>query len=232
MSRRRRVPNDRVERRPYGQIAQLIVRYGPGDGPRAFGTGFFIGERCVATAAHVLMPLDGRRAENVTVTPARQGGWAPKGHYVSGSWTVHTRWERRASGLAAHDFGCIFLPRHDPRPDRAPIDELELAVLSDDDLEDKPVMAAGFPKMETADAYMYRNLSEIDRTVSEFWLDYAMTTRDGESGSPLLMRRGNKYVVVGIHTMRLGGGSRMGVRVTKDVEKWFARRLTESNRGS
>lgn len=226
---RRRVSSAQVESKPYGQIAQLIVRYGPGDEPRGFGSGFFIGEQCVATAAHVLMPLDGRRAVDVTVTPARQGNWAPKGHEVSSKWKVHTKWEGGGRSRPAYDFGCIFLVPPDERPNRTLIGELELAALSNTLLEDKSIMAAGFPKMSTADAHMYKNTSKIGRILWTRWLDYSMLTKNGESGSPLLMRRGGQYIVVGIHTMKLGGGTRMGLRVTPDVKKWFNARKNESS---
>ncbi|GHT05949.1 serine protease [Bacteroidia bacterium] len=175
---------------PYNCIALLRIEH---NGRQDWATGFFISERCVATAGHCVF-YNGQWAKSVTVIPgANLEGYPTRWGEAKATVLRSVKgWVR--DGDAEYDYGAIILPDDtlhnrlrgtmgyaEYRPEHA-----------------KEVELSGYPYSIDKLQEQYHVKGKIDR-VEANRLYYTIDTEAGQSGSPLFVREGDKCVVVGVH---------------------------------
>lgn len=154
------------------------------------GTGWLIGPRTVVTAGHcVFRYREWARSVQIGRPSGTSGG------------TVLTKTVRSTQGwqeitnpaqASLYDYGAVFLAGEDAI-------ELDDYLSPDtnfdaDDLEGTPVLLAGYPLSHTELMYHQGPVESKGD-----WLTYRIDTSGGQSGSPVLLPRGDAYDVIGIH---------------------------------
>lgn len=181
------------------------------------GTGFLIGPRHVATAAHVLFPTDGplinQSPISVKVAPGHNGSERPYGEYVSSTYRVRNEWRSGGKNTAdpSWDFAVIILP--------STIDRKKLKCwgeagtntfrfpISKDWLKGKVVNVCGYPQDKTrytqwiAHDVLDDPAPTRSGTAVRNLFKYKADTCRGQSGAPVWYWDGKaKRYLVGIHT--------------------------------
>jgi V8-like Glu-specific endopeptidase len=213
---------------PWRCICQLEIEYD--SGPVGLGTGFLIGKRAVATAAHVLVDTDFarrrvRRAKQVRVIPGRNGAVAPYGYVVSDKFERPDEWESPLDDEAAaarSDYAVIILPEEDLQGggygERIGFFGLEvLDNFRDEDRNFLLVNNAGYPLTPNRPyGTLWYNAGRI-HGVDDHFVEYMIDTEGGQSGSPIYYFDAptQQRRVIGIHTT--GDFVNRGLKVTDKI---------------
>ncbi|MEQ9266664.1 MAG: hypothetical protein RLN81_15650 [Balneolaceae bacterium] len=196
---------------PHVMICKLIVI--DFDGDYSVGTGFFISPRCLITSGH-----------NVYSHHRTGKGWATKiialpcdddndrhfGYSISEEF-------RSVSGFVddddkSFDYGAVIFPTSDLY--RNFRKQFNYGVLTENDNE---ITCCGYK-----DAELYRGKQSLVEgpynIFNDYFIKYSFDTDEGNSGSPLYIKDGQNYKVVGVHR---GGSSceKDCVRVREQVIK-------------
>jgi glutamyl endopeptidase len=220
---------------PWRCICHLEVEYDAG--PVGFGTGFLIGPKAVATAAHVLVdPEKKRQALRIRVIPGRNGATAPYGYFISDfkGCKVPAPWTNGSKDKAAYDFAVIPIPNdfeteHRPRGER--LGYFGLKCFTDSEAAEKGEMLfvnnAGYPyEADKPYGTIWYNAGRV-RKIDKTYIEYMVDTEGGQSGSPVYFfdEGKNQRYVVAIHTT--GDFVNRGLRITETVfaqlKDWAAR---------
>lgn len=222
-------PDDRVQVTatadfPWSANCQLIITLSDGAGGRltARGTGWLIGPKTVITAGHC---VHGGAGDSyfleVEVIPGMNRIQMPYGSQVSRKLRASKDW--KVSGNAANDYGAILLDEEFSSSTGGSPGHLDVAVLSDAELEQLEVNISGYPGDKPTGTQWHAG-GPLQR-VSASRLSYMIDTYGGHSGSPIvrLLSDGSRHAI-GIHNY---GGcpnhcTRITASVQQDLVKWKA----------
>jgi V8-like Glu-specific endopeptidase len=186
-----------------------------GKGEYYWGTGAFVGERVIATAAHNLYDVEaGRWADTVEVIPGADGTHRPFGAQTAKRMFVLTDYLK--SGADADDFGWIVLP------DRKLYNRAGYAfgyrVPSYAQIRDWNLNSCGYPEPERRGKRMYYDYETrsqrpalLDRTF-RYWHD----TEHGCSGGPLFVHLEGVSYLAGVCVGQTRDWN-IGCRIDSDV---------------
>jgi len=235
---------------PFRYIGNLLITFPrsvtyPGEKGLFVGTGFLISPKHVLTAGHnIYNHKRGGWAEDIIFTPAQDGKNKPFGSAKAKieSLRTLTKWIEGRGQAVEHDIGIITLDR--PIGEEAgwagllSITEFEkrFSQLLKSTIFDPTI--AGYPMNKDmhnnkvcrskngaymAEAIMLsnkRNAKTITK-VEGALIHYTISTLDGNSGSPIMVRVNysdeksmDGYYIIGLHT--LGGNSNQGVNITPE----------------
>lgn len=204
---------------PWKSICRLfIVR---GDGANRVGSGFFIGERCIITAGHVVN-TDFGWARQIEVVPGMDGTDRP---YGSQTVPGGAGWFRSVNGWIDdkdrdYDYGAIILP--DDTLYRSVRAYFGFQIRSSDELLDMTANNSGYPTDRDTNA-QYFNADPIS-AVETRRLRYMIDTHGGQSGSPVWRFADGSRYVVGVHTTGdcPNGATRVSRSVFDNLQDWKA----------
>lgn len=192
---------------PYSAICRLEIRYPKSSDPY-IGTACLITSDIAITAAHCLYDEElGGFATSVTIYPGGNGSTSPYGYTTSKTLTIPTDFKENSD--PEHDYGAIKL--------NSRISSCGHLNALDGDRYIKgasEILTAGYPQTGAHKMYQCKgNITSYDDDT----LEYDMDCTGGQSGSPILAKYNNKYIVVGIHGY--GHASyNSGVRYTSEFD--------------
>ncbi len=179
-----RIPVDETEY-PYNCIVRLKVRIDNNE--TLEGTGFFISERCVITAAHNIYRENGFVEEVIVIPCASKPDSAPHSGIVSKEMYCLTEWAESFDKKC--DCGTIILP-YNSSPnaksfayDRNSGSKQEVEISGYEQYRDEQLMAKGI----------------IHNSDDPHHLYYKIDTESGQSGSPVFIKNDDKSMVLGVH---------------------------------
>lgn len=210
---------------PYSAICKLIIRFVHNGVPRTFiGTGFFIGDNQILTAAHCIYDKAyGGMISSIEVYPASDSqGNLPYGSFKVTPQNVHVTSKWISSQPLDEDFGLIVLDQAVGKKTGT----LSLSANPTENLEQE-VMIAGYPyqagdKLSTlAPKKGYGRFESLNSSRSRI-MYHAVDTQPGQSGSPILNANNE---VIGIHTFGLtnylsNGGVLIDDYVRNTISDW------------
>ncbi len=200
----RRLVNN-TEALPYSAICSLTIT--SRTGRRYINTGFLVSPRVVVTSGHsIYMHGEGGFAQEVSVTPGRNGQEMPFGTLTATSFRVPSGWSDDQDN--DYDYGAIILP--------SPLHKagtLEILSMSDEELNSSTINVIGYPG-DKPSGTLWGSSGEIS-AVSERRLGYDADTFGGMRGSPLVLLGDDVNKVLGVHTS--SGSATRGIRFTTDV---------------
>ena len=203
---------------PWRRYCALRIEFPTGAVYR--GTGFFIGDRVLATAGHcVYMHSQGGWARRIQVIPACNGSQKPFGAAYATSFKSTVGWTK--SKTAAADYGAIILPSN-AFPGQK-FGKFALRAFASNALLAVPAVVAGYPG-DKPFAEMWGMKRKI-KAATALNLVYDIDTMGGQSGAPVYIRQGGKRFVVGIHNYGASSGNsatRVTPAVIANFKKWGA----------
>lgn len=188
---------------PYCAIAKITTNL-------EYGTAWFISPTILVTAAHVLF-ANGQRAQSVSVDTALNGQIQVVPKQQAQNWVAASSWDQQAG--SSNDYGAIQVPA----PNSA---WFNFGVYSDDQLEQLAFEVVGYPVLDNSlgidGVTMWRDAGQLSH-LSQHMLYYALSTSNGQSGSPIFhAAEDGKFWAAGIH-VDLYQAQNKGVRITQDV---------------
>lgn len=209
---RRRISD--TQHYPWSAVCQLVITNR--DESTSVGTGWFIGNRAVATAAHnVFNHRHGGLARRIKIFPGRDGDFALFS-LLAADYDIDPRW--RSTGQPQFDFAALFINRHDVGPKTG---AFEYRALPSDILRSLTVENVGYPYAPDGNhpkplGTLWRNASKVS-DVDSSHVFYSLDTEFGQSGSPIFgWSPAKKPVAVAIHTTGDETGN-YGRRIDDDV---------------
>lgn len=198
---------------PFNRICHLSIT--AGDGSSFLGTGFFIGPRTIITAGHcVYDPDHGGWPQHIVVSPGRNGGDKPFGHFVATKFGSVEGWTGNQDRDC--DYGVIHLSDNDSAPSQ--IGCFGYGIFPDEYLSSNQLHIAGYPGDQPSGTMMFHSRKALD--VSSTTVVYDIDTVGGQSGSPVYDE--NRRVVA-IHTNGSSSGNsatRINESVFKNLSQW------------
>jgi V8-like Glu-specific endopeptidase len=213
------LPDDRLKipdtgSYPWRTIVKLFITFP--DNSQLIGSGSIIGSSSghgyhVLTAAHcVYRDGNGGWATSIEVIPGLDQSYMPYNHaWMTNAW-VYTAWI--VSAPREHDFAVVTLDRNVGdytgwmgRMTSSYWDPVYTGILN----------IAGYPGDLSSGLSMYYD-SDYGRTATEYLHWYYMDTFGGQSGSPVWVYSGDRYITT-VHTLGNDGtGSNSGTRINQD----------------
>lgn len=198
---------------------------------KRIGTGWFVNERTLLTAAHVLAPLPpDEPALLVRVIPGLNGTNKPFGYADTSSFRISGGW--KTSPGPETDFAAVVLPNDDLGKECGSF-FLPAMQASDVELGKLAVTVAGYP---TSDGEFPGELlvqSDQIVQVDPLRVYYEVDTTPGESGAPVWKRGSTPPEVVAIHGYGIDGlppeyagkswnsGLRITAGVYEELKAWL-----------
>jgi glutamyl endopeptidase len=209
---------------PYKAICCLIIT--AGNSTRLLGTGWFIHNSVLATAAHnVYDSRYGGWAQSIEVFPGRNGSSTPFGSQVVPRSRLRTNSNWISTGSPDFDYGAILLSQ--PFSQNLGNFALDLSTT----IAGARVNIAGYPRDIPFQGHpmftMWWHAQQVSR-VSERAIFYSHDTSVGQSGSPVWIKSGEERVAVGVHTSGPTAGSpfnsatRINATVLNRFNGWVA----------
>jgi V8-like Glu-specific endopeptidase len=185
--------------RPLRFVCKLLVQ--AGNGAIYHGTGFLVAPRTVITAGHCVFDHNaGGWARCIWAYPSLEGRSAPCGAFLSRTFETSAGW--RDDRDPECDYGAVFL-----EGDAADGAAIAFRAATDDELTGRRLFINGYPAATRIEGHQADNdllsLWQGDSPVAALHarlLEYAADTYGGQSGSPVFIKDGAAFVVVGIHT--------------------------------
>ncbi len=177
---------------PYDCIVKIDI-----GGQWGCGTGFFISDRCIITAAHVLCPSHMKRLpEKASVSLLDAGGRKIKTINSKLLLSYPNEWKDNKYSRR-YDFAAIILPPHEAYKPKAGFFGYKVCL---DGVIDN-IEVAGYPTDKRPNT-MYTHKGPA--TTHSHYLHYKVDTKGGQSGSPVFTKEGGRYVVIGVHSCDAG----------------------------
>lgn len=201
---------------PWRRYCALRIEFPSGSVYR--GTGFFIGERVLATAGHcVYLHSQGGWARRIEVIPACNGTHRPFGSAYATTFKSTVGWTKNK--IPAADYGAIILP-----PGAFPgqqFGRFAFKALPTQTLLAAPAVLAGYPGDKPfAEVWGMRRKIKAATATN---LIYDIDSMGGQSGAPVYVKNGGKRYVVGIHNYGATTGNsatRVTAAVIANFRKW------------
>lgn len=192
---------------PWRWCCELLITYPNGAGAR--GTGWFIGQRAVMTAGHVVYSAaNGGWASSIEVIPGMDGNSRPYGSQIGISFRSVVGWVSNSD--PEYDYGVIILPNGSLG---STVGWFGFAVLSDAELQNLLVNNAGYPGDKPFGTLWFN--AGVITSVTSRRLFYMIDTFGGQSGSCIWRLSNGTRHAVGIHGY--GGCPNKAVRITTPV---------------
>lgn len=175
---------------PFKAICRLEITNHSGQ--QYIGTGFFISPRCVITSGHCVFN-NGEWMKSIVVVPGANGtsNKRPLGHMKSKKFKSVSGWTDR--GDFDYDYGAIILSNN------SLYDRVNYSFEFKDIENEKKLLNYGYSDEPGRRHEQWGDLGQLDK-IEEFRLYYVNDTVKGNSGSPIMVRNGDKFVVVGVHS--------------------------------
>ncbi|HCT75223.1 MAG TPA: serine protease [Micromonosporaceae bacterium] len=203
---------------PWRRYCALRIEFPTGAVYR--GTGFFIGDRTLATAGHcVYLQNQGGWARRIEVIPACNGTHRPFRSAFATTFKSTAGWTKNK--VPAADYGAIILPAG-AFPGQQ-FGRFGFKALPTQTLLAKPAVLAGYPGDKPfAELWGMRRKIKAATATN---LIYDIDTMGGQSGAPVYVKDGGKRYVVGIHNYGASTGNsatRVTAEVVANFKKWGA----------
>jgi V8-like Glu-specific endopeptidase len=201
---------------PWRRYCALRIEFPTGAVYR--GTGFFIGDRVLATAGHcVYLHNQGGWARRIEVIPACNGSVRPFRSAFATQFKSTVGWTQNKT--AAHDYGAIILPAN-AFPGQQ-LGHFGFKVFDNQTLLATPAVLAGYPG-DKPFAELWGMRRKIKAVTAEN-LIYELDSMGGQSGAPVYIKYAGKRYVVGIHNYGAATGNsatRVTAGVIANFKKW------------
>jgi len=182
------------------------------------GTGFFIGDRVLATAGHcVYLHNQGGWAKRIEVIPACNGSVRPFRSAFATTFKSTAGWTQNK--LPAADYGAIILPANAFPGQR--LGHFGFKAFDNQSLLATPAVLAGYPG-DKPFAELWGTRRKIKSVTTEN-LIYELDSVGGQSGAPVYIKSAGKRWVVGIHNYGASTGNsatRVTAAVIANFKKW------------
>lgn len=198
-------PDDRIKASameyPYKIICLLLINdlYGT----NYYGTGFFISEKCVITAGHCVT-RNGIWAKEIEVIPGAYDGKKPFGSSTSKVFKSVEGWFY--GNNAEFDHGAIILSDNKFFSNVNPYFDFKSYN------GENPIEVSGYPEDKKGEQWKCIGKASYDNSSILYDLD----TENGDSGSPVFIKNGDKHQVVGVHTVG-GNNNNSATRVNQEI---------------
>lgn len=181
---------------PHRFICRLIIT--AKNGMKYFGSGFFISPRCVITSGHCVHfdPVNGGRnydwARSILVIPGADGDLAPFGSQISTMFRTVSGWS--VDRNSDFDHGAVILP--DDTLYRRINGFFGVKELKEREL----LINIGYPGDKGGElrGTAWGAAGPV-ATIAENKIFYMLDTYGGNSGSPVFVKDGDSFNVVGVH---------------------------------
>jgi glutamyl endopeptidase len=212
-----RLADPLAQTNPWRQICSLRIR--ATTGVSYVGTGWFIGQRVVATAGHcVFLQKEGGWADAIEVIPGKSGNAEPYGRLTARRFASVDGWV--TDSARDFDYGVIFLD--DPAVGTR-VGNFEVEAAPDSDVARATARVSGYPADLDHAQYQYYH-ERVLQGVTPTRLLYDIDTFGGQSGSPIwLQAEGSPAMVIGIHTtggLTSNSGTRISEPVLDNLIRW------------
>jgi V8-like Glu-specific endopeptidase len=202
---------------PWRQICSLRILAATGS--VYVGTGWFIGQRILATAGHcVYLRNEGGWAVSIDVVPGRFGSAEPYGRARATRFAAVDGWVD--TGGRDFDYGVIFLA---DATLGSKVGNFAVEASPDDELTGATSRISGYPADLERAAFQYYHERPL-LSVTSTRLNYDIDTFGGQSGSPIWRQvEGSPAVAIGIHTtggLTSNSGTRISEAVLDNLIRW------------
>jgi glutamyl endopeptidase len=171
------------------------------------GTGFMISQRCVITAGHCVY-FNNDWVQEITVVPGAAGHAEPNGSSKSVVFRSVRGWIKDKN--PNFDYGAVILPDDTLYKNVGGVFDYK-AYENEEEVE-----LVGYPTDKALT--QWKSVGKIKST-SKFRLFYELDTLEGNSGSPVYIRKDNKLCAVGVHSY--GDTPNYSIRISDQmVERW------------
>lgn len=209
------VPNSALSRFPHSAICQL--RLTASDGSGGYGTGFYIAEEVLLTAAHVVNKWwEGYNAVQVEVQPGYSPNMSilPSATFtIDGSTLTHPQWTSQASGNWDFDLAVIRVPGLAATAGVFNLANMSLA-------PEEQVVVCGYGKVQGVpfdDQGQRMDGARVARSDFER-IYYPIMTKGGHSGSPVF----HGQMLVAVHSDKRDDLQlNQGCLLTPDKNDWI-----------
>jgi V8-like Glu-specific endopeptidase len=200
---------------PYKCICKLRIVGNRHNSPFG-GTGTFISPNCVVTAAHNVVNNDelGGPARSIEVIPALYGDSMRYGTTIAADVQYPRKWAEleniNPSQSRPYDYAVIFTK--DALGSNTGYMNL---ITASNELQNSNLSVVGYPIDLPDNQYKGKvqyTHSSTPSQITERLIFYMIDTKGGQSGSPVMVRNGDTYNIVGIHS---GGNLTEGNRAAK-----------------
>ncbi len=202
---------------PWRTVTKLIVTFPKGKGGC---TGTIIAAKYVLTAGHCVHNKDyGGWAKKIEVIPGLSGTYKPFGSVFATKLRSYTSWT--SSQKADHDIGLITLDKSIGNTTGW------LGYAYYPSINGVTGNITGYPGDKDNGLYPYYHYGSIASSTS-YRLYYQIDTSNGQSGSGIYYKTGDKRYVFGVHTngtsspTGYNSGTRLDSKKVKDLKSWIA----------
>ena len=233
-----RVPISDISKAPYNSMVNIIAEFSYG---QTSGTGFFISDHVVATAAHCVYDADRKEyAKSVSIyVPTKNNTWG--GPYKIDKIEINPRYiswvvgDLDLSGSLTDDYAALILNAPLSK-DLYPDYWKNFRLYKEGTLTDGMSLnlAGVLPKNGRT---VYMGTGKLLRS-NQFVMIYDMDSEGGMSGGPVYKESTNKigawnYDVYGIHNAVYDRNKENGaVRITDEVYNWYTNIMNKKNQPS
>ncbi|WP_299212313.1 trypsin-like peptidase domain-containing protein [uncultured Dokdonia sp.] len=208
------IPIETIQKNKFDGVCYQDVRRFPKTGTPKNSTSFFISKNYLLTSAHNVTKLPFHSVRRMTIFPSRIGDVK---HLDSIQLKIkykrNIRYPKQYSYYKgkshnAYDIALIYIP-DEIIDTNEKLESIPYLPLVEDGMEIKEgeyVYCVGYPAQDT---YSEKYLMTLDSSkvikVHQRYFEHRLETLRGNSGSPILIKRNNKFYVVGVNSMRHHG---------------------------
>lgn len=230
------IPIEFIQQNQFDGVCYQDVRRFPNTGTTKNSTSFFISKNYVLTSAHNVTKLPLHSVRRITVFPSRIGDVKHLDSIrLKIKYKRNIRYPKQYSFYKgkshnAYDLALMYIPDEIIATNEK-LTSMAFLPLMEDGMnikEGEYVYCVGYP---AEDKYSEKYLMTLDSSkvikVHQRYFEHRLETLKGNSGSPILIKRNNKFYVVGVNSMK-HHGTLIDAERKKIIEIW-KKELEESN---